>query len=287
MTGERLAPILVIGLNRSGTKWLSNLIASHSDVFAVMHESHFGIIESNVFNDFSAAFPSLADEDARIGFTALWKETDFVRMSGVDLLGLVKRSKPATVFEAFRLLMDQASVDRECRRWLQKCSPIQFWLHRRNFPDAVKVVIRRKFDEVLMSSIENARSNHAAASEFRQVVDYAMQDRILDHISRDSDTICVDYDSLKANPEKVMCQVFEKLHLSQPANFEARPFRPNTSFENSQARVAPKLATKVAILAVRATVRLLPSSMVAWMWRKLRRSSGISIVRGTFRNFPR
>ncbi|MCK4320989.1 sulfotransferase [candidate division WOR-3 bacterium] len=38
------SPIFVIGKNRSGTKWLSNVIANHKDVACIQHELFGGIL---------------------------------------------------------------------------------------------------------------------------------------------------------------------------------------------------------------------------------------------------
>ncbi|MFW6008127.1 MAG: hypothetical protein ACOCP8_02575 [archaeon] len=40
--------IFVIGKNRSGTKWLSNTVANHKDVFCVQRPGAGGILETNL-----------------------------------------------------------------------------------------------------------------------------------------------------------------------------------------------------------------------------------------------
>ncbi|MBA7629902.1 hypothetical protein ES703_37409 [subsurface metagenome] len=44
------SPIFVIGKNRSGTKWLSNVIANHKDIACIQHELFGGILEANVIS---------------------------------------------------------------------------------------------------------------------------------------------------------------------------------------------------------------------------------------------
>ena len=50
------SPILVIGKNRSGTKWVSNLLANHSSIRAVQAPQHGGIIETNFFGMMQQVF---------------------------------------------------------------------------------------------------------------------------------------------------------------------------------------------------------------------------------------
>ena len=147
--------ILVVGLNRSGTKWLSNSLANHSNVFAVTAEQHFGILESNVFNDFSRAFPRLDREDDFIAFVCMWAESDFVKTTGMTRTEMLQwNPRPVTVYEAFNRLMNEMT-DRWSRKfWLQKCSPIQAIESVGNLAGQEKVIaIRRSFYNVLELSL--------------------------------------------------------------------------------------------------------------------------------------
>lgn len=73
------SPIFVIGRNRSGTKWLSNIIASHHDVAAVQHEEHFGILEAtDVFLNMPILFGDLSIAENYMGFLDCFSQTDFL-----------------------------------------------------------------------------------------------------------------------------------------------------------------------------------------------------------------
>ncbi len=43
---KKKKPVFIIGTNRSGTTWVGNLLAAHSDVAAIVHEKHKEIHES-------------------------------------------------------------------------------------------------------------------------------------------------------------------------------------------------------------------------------------------------
>jgi hypothetical protein len=49
-------PLLVIGANRSGTQWLSNILCNHSDVMSVHFAEHCGIIETNSYPQIECKF---------------------------------------------------------------------------------------------------------------------------------------------------------------------------------------------------------------------------------------
>jgi len=70
-------PIFVLGRNRSGTKWLTNLIANHPDVYCVQSESHGGVIETNLFDRADTSFGNPAIAENYIAFMAWFEQTDF------------------------------------------------------------------------------------------------------------------------------------------------------------------------------------------------------------------
>ena len=56
-------PVIVIGMTRSGTKWLSNILCNHSEMIGVQSEQHGGIIETNMFHIMPRKFNlSFADD---------------------------------------------------------------------------------------------------------------------------------------------------------------------------------------------------------------------------------
>jgi len=74
-------PILVIGINRSGTKWLSNEIASHPSISAVQDERHGGIVESNLLTEYGRAF-DLTTSTGYAELLAFWTQIHFFLLAG-------------------------------------------------------------------------------------------------------------------------------------------------------------------------------------------------------------
>lgn len=62
-----ITPIFIVGTNRSGTKWLSNILAKHPDVAAVQTERTQGIVETNMFHSLRIKFPDLRRPDDFVG----------------------------------------------------------------------------------------------------------------------------------------------------------------------------------------------------------------------------
>jgi hypothetical protein len=259
------------------------LIAAHPDIYAVQDDVHFGILESNVFNDFSRMFPNLDTSEARIAFTAIWEKSDFVRLAEVDLGELMSAHKPKNVFDAFKFLMSDAVRIHGAKCWLQKCSPVQLADHGKHFHEASRIVITRNFNAVLVSAIENAKSNHNQSNQLRLVSNYALQNRILQIIAKERGVYVVDYDSLKASPSDTVNKIFDFLKLSRHDISDEAPFQPNTSFAHQQSRPELRLSTKFFSLFLRGVFALMPSPIPLWLWKQLRGNTKPSILRGTFR----
>lgn len=283
MPNEDIKSVLVIGLNRSGTKWLSNLIASHPDVYAVQHPAHFGILESNVFNDFFKMFPKLDSVENRIAFQALWKETDFVKIMDIDLPLLMKDHEPECIFSALRLMMNAAAKKRGCKLWLQKCSPVQMAAHRNHFTASQNVYIHRRFDDVLVSAIENSKSAGRKTGGFRLVLNFCLQSRMLRNISRHSDAIHVSYEKLKDNPPATIAKVYKSLGLKPVPYTSDLGFKPNTSFSDSKRRSNLSFPIKVFKNTIFALLTITPPGVPFRIWWFLRSKSHPSLLRGTFR----
>ena len=49
---QKINRIIIIGMDRSGTKWISNEISNHPDIIAIRDEEHNGILETNMFTMF-------------------------------------------------------------------------------------------------------------------------------------------------------------------------------------------------------------------------------------------
>ena len=135
MTAPAVRPIIVVGMNRSGTKWLSNIIARHRDVIAVQSPRTNGIVETNMFGPLPDKF-DLSSPDEYIGLVELWAATHFFRCTGVDkelFYGL--RPRPTSGLQLFDVLMSAYAVlvaeDQPAQRGKSGCA-LQAGAHRGN-----------------------------------------------------------------------------------------------------------------------------------------------------------
>jgi hypothetical protein len=276
-------PILVVGMNRSGTKWLSNILCNHPDVFGVLSERHGGILETNLFGKMQALIGDLERVEHFVAFVELWSQTDFFGTTGVEKeLLYTRKERPREVLDAFRLVMDEAARRCGSRFWLQKTSPSEGWGVLPRFPDARIVTIRRGLVPTLESAAKLRRDRGEADSLAKAAAVYAYEAKVLRRIQRDRDAVHVEYESLGRSTEHEVRRICEAIGLGyRPEMLETR-FAANTSFRGGDAPGERLGTARIgAARAVEAALGTLPLPLLATA-RNLLRSRRALLVTGTF-----
>ncbi|WP_308918055.1 sulfotransferase [Jannaschia sp. LMIT008] len=113
--------IFILGLQRSGTTWIANLLAGSGAIAAITAGDHRGVHESIFFSHFATAFGPLSDPGARHAFRAAFLNSDYYILSGLDDAFLdqvlVSARDHADVFEA---VMSETAKQRGRHHWLEK-----------------------------------------------------------------------------------------------------------------------------------------------------------------------
>lgn len=134
--------IFVFGKNRSGTKWLSNLIANHSEVSCLQLASSSGILETNLFRNFPAVFGDLAHKENRLAFLACYTRTNAFKCSGLSERDLYEQ-RFESYFDFFGHVMGTAARRAGKAYWLQKGNSLELPQVTQHYPGAKFVIIRR------------------------------------------------------------------------------------------------------------------------------------------------
>lgn len=231
-------PIVVVGINRSGTKWLSNEIASHPDVAAVQADVHGGIVESNLLTDFGRRFNLSADADEGYArFLDFWSRTHFFELAGGDVESFrALQRRPANSIEAFRMLMESYARRLNKSYWLQKVAPADAEAVLEFIPDAKVVAIERSAVDTARSRIQLDAKRGMVTSPFRAGMSQGVQMRQLDRLLQKREALVVRYENLVDDRKKVMSEVQAFVGL-RPCETSS-PFSPNTSFKRQQDRKA-------------------------------------------------
>lgn len=279
-------PIFVIGMNRTGTKWLSNLLANHPDVAAVQHQDHTGILETNAFDAWPQKFPDLSLDDEYTALAELWSRTDFFRITEADPDFFHRlRPRPGHPVDMLRALMDDLAKRTGRPFWLQKVSP---WSARevfRRFPNArLAAIVRDRMDTLRSTHYLVTQGAHRIP--FKTIVSHHLQERLLEQARRRGAAF-VRYEDLRTRPEEELARVCTGLGLRFDPRMLELPWERNTSFRTGNARgFSFSASERRRIRLLGAVVGRLPDFALAGT-RALFRTRFTPVVGGTFRRLRR
>lgn len=243
-------PIFVVGNNRSGTKWLSNILINHPQISGIQSEYHRGILETNVFSQFPRTFGDLSSIENFIGFVECFAATDFFKISGLDK-SLLYRMKTDNYFEFFRKLMDSYADRQKTRFWLQKIHAFNFHKVYENFPDAVFIFISRGIRETTQSAYVLEKRLGQSPSIIRQVLIYVYSQKILKRNRKRRNVMATTYEALREDTAKVIEATCEFLGVDYLPEILQVSFRKNTSYGKVKEREKAVLFPHRYIFVVR------------------------------------
>jgi hypothetical protein len=222
-------PIFVIGNNRSGTHWLSNILLNHPDVSGIQHEYHDGIVETEILLAMPRIFGPLANLGSRICFIECFAATDYFRVSGVTKNDLY--SFPVHNYHDFlRAFQDRVAHNRGKSFWLQKFSPAVLPDIIRHFPDARFVMIQRDVVPTVRSSIKKWGRCSRGLEILKYVYWYYYGTCKMRVHWRHPSVLILRYEQLKAETEPTIREVCRFMGLDYRPEMIHVPYRPNTSF---------------------------------------------------------
>lgn len=277
-------PIIVVGANRSGTKWLSNILCNHSQIVGMQSQRARGILETNEFHRLRTKF-DIRFADDYIGLLQIWQRTEFFQLTGESLEYLYQLSpRPKSILELFRLVMDRYAERQSARFWCQKTDPQTALEIAATLPDARYVLIRRDPVDVLESTHKMNQDVGISLSRMRAMVGIARHHMMLSRLQQQTDAVVLSYERLQESPASVTAQVCRDLGLSMEQGMERVSFSPNSSFANQPQLVkAAKASDYRQLKLIYKLATLMPLHMLNHLMSDRRRSSvPLQLVSGTF-----
>lgn len=259
-----IRPIIVIGMNRSGTKWVSNLICSHEDVIGVQSRRTGGILETNMFDAMPEKF-DLAYPDDYIGLIELWSTTEFFRRVGIDKEIFYKLSpRPRNALQLFELLMNELARRHGKKHWLQKTQPENAARVLEYFTNARIVVIRRDLLDNMRSTVGLQKKHGVSPNLFRATYRYVYQAKLLKRLCNRHPVIEMRYETLKADPMREKARLFAELDLNPVSASGEGAFPKNTSFTSHEQRqqILPPYS-RLSVPCLAWTINLLPLPVIS------------------------
>jgi hypothetical protein len=282
--GTQPVPLIVVGMNRSGTKWLSNILCNHPDVAGIQSPLHTGILETNFFGTVQRIFGDSLTVDHYVGLVEMWAQTDFFKASGADKELFYKlRPRPSAPLALFVALMEDVARRRGARYWLQKTSPLAAREILPRLGPCRVIVTRRAALPLLESTVRLRRDQGEQISPLRAATIFALEDKILAALERDAGVLVTSYERIQSAPEAEAERLCAALGLRYDRGLLDVPYEPNTSFSRAGEREQVfSGAERIAIRLGLAVAGALPLGLLAWLRERIRRG-GARLVEGTFR----
>lgn len=247
-------PIFVVGIQRSGTTWLANILCQHSNIVGIQAERHFGIHESAFFSHLKGRFGDLQDENNFIQFVEVLASSDYFILSGLQK-ELFYEERPRTYPEAFRLLMDRFAEAKGAKYWVEKTPAHSLYLEEiaMCYPDAKFVGVRRNVIDTVKSVVQRQRGMSTLLSRMillvKAVFHYCRYMKHIDHHLRKTDSMMVvNYEELRQTPQRVLSGVCQFLGVEFESQMLECRYQPNTSFRSDTQRASVLSASEVLLV---------------------------------------
>lgn len=275
-------PVFVLGLQRSGTTWIANLLAGSGAVAAVTAPEHRGVHESLFFSHFATAFGPFDDAEARGRFRAAFAASDYFLLTGVSEATLDDAIARARDYaDVFAAVMDAIADRQGCAHWLEK-SPQHTLLAdelARRFPQARFICVTRSSAGLIASRLSAygrrpPRGARRAADILRGALANALHVRSLRRFCAVCDrALLLRYERFAEDEADGKRALRDFLGLDgAPEEMRSR-FAPNSSHTGPGARRLSR--TDRLWVAIGAGVgRLTPLALLAMIARARRRARG-------------
>jgi hypothetical protein len=232
---QEITPIILIGMNRSGTKWVSNILCSHEEVIGAQSERSTGILETNMFGAMQDRF-DLSDPDEYVGFLELWAKTELFRRTGVAKEVFYRLSpRPRSFLKLFDLLMSEFARKNGKAYWLQKTSPLRALAVLEYFKNARVIIVRRNLIDTLKSTW-GLQMRHGSRRILRSIYAYVRQHKIMDQIAKNHTVVEVHYEVLKMQTAGEVARICRELGLDPDRISTRSGYAKNTSFNSESQR---------------------------------------------------
>jgi hypothetical protein len=234
---KKITPIIVVGMNRSGTKWLSNILCNNQDVICVQSKKACGVLESVILSGvmeskFDLSFP----EEFAASMELLFKSNYFKIAQAEKEMFYKMNPRPNNFYEIYRIMMENYAKRNNKKFWLQKTSPFQALKVLKYFSEGYFVVIKRNIVDTLKSQFQRYSTRGIKKSLYKKIYSYVFQEKILANICKRPNVVYVQYEKLIENPDEQIRNVCDFIGIRFEPEMLNVTYRKNTSFKNESER---------------------------------------------------
>lgn len=230
-------PIFVLGVQRSGTTWLANLLCQHSQLAGVQHERHYGIHESGYFRHIEGRFGDLRHPSNFVELVEVLVASDYFTLAQADRAYLYSLYGHDYA-HLFRAVMDRFAHQQHATHWIEKSPPHTLQVERlaRFYPDAKFIGIERSAIEVIQSQLGRTPFNSTSQRLIfiiRNIIrwDFHQRTVLSFHRAHPDRLHLVRYEALRQHTEATLREVCAFVGVEFESAMLHTPYRRNTSFQ--------------------------------------------------------
>jgi hypothetical protein len=276
-----IKPVFIIGKNRSGTKWLSNLISNSPQIAALRREEDYGIVETNLFYQFPKIFGDLNDYNNYVPFIESFSNTNIFKLTGFEK-EILYTFNERNYFRLFRSLMNKYANSNSQKFWLQKSDTHILKEGIEYFPNSLVVIIERNMVDNIRSTIGLQRSmegnekKHLLKNAYLYVLEYKRVRRFLkksNHNNTNHKILFIKYKNLLNDTDNTLKKIFSKIGVEFTNDILASNYKRNTSYKKNISK--EKILNKKNILFLKILfllIRNIPYEILEFIYSRF--SSG-------------
>ncbi len=289
-------PIIVIGMNRSGTRWLTALLTCHRDIAGVrvINEENPGALalETNMFSIFPQMYGNISILNKYIAMVEQWATTQYFKSMELEKRDLYELNpRPENCYTLFTDAMNLYAEREGSPYWVQKTTP-------RCYRDVVNHIPKAKFIAIKRDIITNLRSKLK-----REVIDlkkrkfnifdlmrltflYISDEWVIRKMEKNSriDSFSVCYEDLAKDNEKELKRICDYLSIPFDASILEISLYRNTRFTGKDKKEEFfSRADKFMVKLFRFLFRMFPGQFM-WLLRdKFGKKGNSDYINDTFR----
>lgn len=235
----QMQAIFVLGAQRSGTTWVSNLLSGHSRVACIESEDHHGIHESIFFSHFMSEFGDLSIACNWERFADAFGKCDYFALGKLSSNWIQEnRTRHYDIF--FAAYMDAIAKQEQATHWIEKSPHHSLMANQLNefYPDARFVCILRSPKDIVRSAARRYPKELSGLKRMQKIVKslayVALIQRCLRKFSEGKkNAIVLNYEDLHTDTDKVVRSICAFVELDFEESMLTQRFKPNTSFQNT------------------------------------------------------
>lgn len=245
--------VFVLGRHRSGMTWVTNILASHPDVFVPTHPAHKGQHESAFFSGLLRYCRWGRTLPDKLALKAIFERSDYFHLLYEDGMKSVDISNQ-TAEEYFAQLMDDATAIRGKSTWAEKTPAHTLHLAHliKNYPEAKFVAVKRSYLRVIESNVYKLYGSTNLAVWIHATFMTVVYEKMLDF--HEAKIHFISYEDLLSDYDQEIRRLMNHVGLDYAAL--QSEFVPDSSFGSSRPEIPG--ATLILIKALRLCMNVVP-----------------------------